>query len=1036
MYKKTTYKKKYKKTHSSNTNRRKQYGEEQSLIGSNNITPYTQSGGVVVAQQSDWFKNIFGVEEYESINPRGDEFVPKPWEQIVANFEMIKGDFLECNTAKKKKFQQQYVGIFERPTRTALQDKITALRKTEAYKNLYNITYTGLTLQHIQGSAAHIHYDPTNSNAVIQVASQFNCLEMLTKDRKPEHGVAIYIYDKTQGPPCAMACPAALIYRNYLVKHDGHVGQKTKQINNLDEVEKILENEKNNYWIMQNGYLLIQPAGLTKLNAVTEKLKDESVMNNVMNNVKVGVQWSTSVVKAAIGKDVATPLDHKVTQVFASALPIGSEVQGGHYNSNVPLENKEEWRLFASTILKASYMSTLDVAYIRSIEMGTRVKCYLTFLGGGVFGNKPEWIYGAINDAVERHKESQIDVYIVHWGQINSDDPFVSNIQPIDTGKEVTKNTETPIIDSAEKDTHQQHLLANIFSYLDPNPESTTLDYRKYGQIIDEKYIVLDRYTKKYDFVRNKRVAILIDTLKSFEEHNSEYLKYARENMAIWRKNSLKRDRDPGGLEVIVEAIDWGEMALKCTKKYGSIFACLNMANKIHPGGGYTTGPAAQEENMFRRTNCHFSIDRNMLTMVKNHFTNLPEYEYNKYMQDLIGAEEGRTYIDVKNPRICIKDKETWSLKIHGNTETGTANIGYQPYNDDDIFSFYELRCAAVRNDSEEDAFQETNMRRIIRAQFETLKDKGIRHAILGAFGCGAFMNPPLSVAALYKEYLMEYKDDFDVIAFPIYYAGYGPDNYTAFRDILLGNTSSSSIFIKGANETYKVIPPEEPPPVLVEPPHPVVSVAEPPPLEHPPAPAGSSPPAEPPPAVSVVVSPSVGSVAEASRDVSPHPVVSVAEASRDVSPHPVVSVAEASRDVSPHPVVSVAEASRAVSVVESPSAVSVVGSPSVGSVAEPPPVVSVAEASRAVSVVGSPSVIPNDIQSDHGEGITKETNVSNKRTGRGKRQVSLATSSTSETNDRDNNTNISPHDNTGQNILIGSLIIGTLGIGIISLIK
>ena len=1023
MYKKTTYKKKYKKTHSSNTNRRKQYGEEQSLIGSNNITPYTQSGGVVVAKESDWFKNIFGVEEYESIDATGEVFVHKQWEQIVANFEMIKGYILKCKAANKKVFQQQYVGKFERPTRTALQDKITELRKTGKYNKLYNKTYNGLTLHHIQGSAADIHYDPTNSNAVIQVASQFNCLEMLTKDRKPEHGVAIYIYDYTQGPPCAMACPAALIYRNYLVKHDGHVGQKTKQINNLDEVEKILENEKNNYWIMQNGYLLIQPAGLTKLNAVTEKLKDESVMNNVMNNVKVGVQWSTSVVKAAIGKDVATPLDHKVTQVFASALPIGSEVQGGHYNSNVPLENKEEWRLFASTILKASYMSTLDVAYIRSIEMGTRVKCYLTFLGGGVFGNKPEWIYGAINDAVERHKESQIDVYIVHWGQINSDDPFVSNIQPIDTGKEVTKNTETPIIYSAEKDTHQQHLLANIFSYLDPNPESTTLDYRKYGQIIDEKYIVLDRYTKKYDFVRNKRVAILIDTLKSFEEHNSEYLKYARENMAIWRKNSLKRDRDPGGLEVIVEAIDWGEMALKCTKKYGSIFACLNMANKIHPGGGYTTGPAAQEENMFRRTNCHFSIDRNMLTMVKNHFTNLPEYEYNKYMQDLIGAEEGRTYIDVKNPRICIKDKETWSLKIHGNTETGTANIGYQPYNDDDIFSFYELRCAAVRNDSEEDAFQETNMRRIIRAQFETLKDKGIRHAILGAFGCGAFMNPPLSVAALYKEYLMEYKDDFDVIAFPIYYAGYGPDNYTAFRDILLGNTSSSSIFIKGANETYKVIPPEEPPPVLVEPPHPVVSVAEPPPLEHPPAPAGSSPPAEPPPAVSVVVSPSVGSVAEASRaehpPAEPFPagsvVGSVAEASR--AEHPPAEPSPAEPSPAGSVVGSVAEASRAVS--------------------PPPP----AEPPPTGSSIISPEFPASDVVSPSAhlshEYIDESSSVrSNKRTGRGKHQRSLATSSTSETNDRDINTNVSPHDNTGQNILIGSLIIGTLGIGIISLIK
>jgi hypothetical protein len=168
-------------------------------------------------------------------------------------------------------------------------------------------------------------------------------------------------------------------------------------------------------------------------------------------------------------------------------------------------------------------------------------------------------------------------------------------------------------------------------------------------------------------------------------------------------------------------------------------------------------------------------------------------------MQDLIGAKDGEnTYIDVENPRICIKDKETYNGV---NTPEGTQNIGYKQYDASNIFLFYELRCAAVniRNPTQ---FNEAEMRKIIHAQFKTLKDKGLRHAILGAFGCGAFNNPPLKVAALYKECLIQYKDDFDVIAFPIYFAGNGPENYASFREILLNNPtdkqSIQSIFYNG----------------------------------------------------------------------------------------------------------------------------------------------------------------------------------------------------------------------------------------------
>ena len=66
--------------------------------------------------------------------------------------------------------------------------------------------------------------------------------------------------------------------------------------------------------------------------------------------------------------------------------------------------------------------------------------------------------------------------------------------------------------------------------------------------------------------------------------------------------------------------------------------------------------------------------------------------------------------------------------------------------------------------------------------QLDTLIEKGVRHAVLSAFGCGAFMNPAERVAAAYRAELEKRATHFDVIAFGIFHAGYGPNNYAPFE--------------------------------------------------------------------------------------------------------------------------------------------------------------------------------------------------------------------------------------------------------------
>ena len=213
---------------------------------------------------------------------------------------------------------------------------------------------------------------------------------------------------------------------------------------------------------------------------------------------------------------------------------------------------------------------------------------------------------------------------------------------------------------------------------------------------------------------------------------------------------------------------DWGEVTLDLTRRHGQTFAALNMANAYIPGGGYVEGCPAQEENMFRRTDCHFAIgDREMD----------PETErYRPEMSAVLNAEQGRVFLDVRRPRVCVRGPE----------DRTREDLGYAWLPHDEVFHFHELRAAALdlRDGSEFDP--EAAGQRIC-AQLDTLIDARVRLAVLSAFGCGAFLNPAHEVAGLYREALSARSGEFDCVAFAIFHPGYGPDNLTAFERVFSG---------------------------------------------------------------------------------------------------------------------------------------------------------------------------------------------------------------------------------------------------------
>jgi uncharacterized protein (TIGR02452 family) len=62
-------------------------------------------------------------------------------------------------------------------------------------------------------------------------------------------------------------------------------------------------------------------------------------------------------------------------------------------------------------------------------------------------------------------------------------------------------------------------------------------------------------------------------------------------------------------------------------------------------------------------------------------------------------------------------------------------------------------------------------------------RDKGIRHLVLGAWGCGVFGNDPYQVAEAFRTWLhsAEFSEAFDTVTFAMYGDG---TNFETFREV------------------------------------------------------------------------------------------------------------------------------------------------------------------------------------------------------------------------------------------------------------
>eukprot|EP01112_Ceratiomyxa_fruticulosa_P013076 TRINITY_DN3658_c0_g3_i1.p1 TRINITY_DN3658_c0_g3~~TRINITY_DN3658_c0_g3_i1.p1 ORF type:complete len:582 (+),score=89.91 TRINITY_DN3658_c0_g3_i1:204-1748(+) len=170
----------------------------------------------------------------------------------------------------------------------------------------------------------------------------------------------------------------------------------------------------------------------------------------------------------------------------------------------------------------------------------------------------------------------------------------------------------------------------------------------------------------------------------------------------------------------------------------------LNMASRSHPGGGYMTGAGAQEENLFRRSNYYQSLkDPQGIDAKREWRYPIPETG-GIYCPNVVvfrGSEKnGYNFLPVPTPLSFI------AVAAISNPELQRNKNG-------------ELTLV--------ESFAERTKRKI-----QTILSIAATHShdsvVLGAFGCGAFRNPPAHMARLFQEVLSDFHGCFRHVVFAI----------------------------------------------------------------------------------------------------------------------------------------------------------------------------------------------------------------------------------------------------------------------------
>lgn len=207
----------------------------------------------------------------------------------------------------------------------------------------------------------------------------------------------------------------------------------------------------------------------------------------------------------------------------------------------------------------------------------------------------------------------------------------------------------------------------------------------------------------------------------------------------------------------------------------GKKVCVLNFASATNPGGGVVNGSSAQEEAICRCSTLYANLKEQRMW---NQFYAPHRRAHDPLHNDDCIYTPGVMVFksDMDYPQLLPEEK-WYSVNV---LTCAAPNLRECPSN--------EMNAgdgdAAVHISREDlQAMHEKRMRKVLEIAWR----KGNEIVILGAFGCGAFRNPPAVVAQAMKTVLQEYRMRFETIEFAVYCGAQYDTNYRVFQQVLGG---------------------------------------------------------------------------------------------------------------------------------------------------------------------------------------------------------------------------------------------------------
>lgn len=215
------------------------------------------------------------------------------------------------------------------------------------------------------------------------------------------------------------------------------------------------------------------------------------------------------------------------------------------------------------------------------------------------------------------------------------------------------------------------------------------------------------------------------------------------------------------------------EKYIRSPKYAGEKVCVLNFASAMNPGGGVVRGSSAQEECLCRCSTLYFCLDEDDLWA--NFYLPHREGLSSLHNDDLIYTPNVTVFkTDVAKP-VTMEEKDWYDVDV-----ITCAAPNLHRY-------FGHLMEALGEKDTpliDVEKLAAIHHKRITRILDIAVENK-VDILVLGAFGCGAFMNNPFVVSKVMVQLAREYAMAFKTIEFAVYCSKHDQENYTAFKEAL-----------------------------------------------------------------------------------------------------------------------------------------------------------------------------------------------------------------------------------------------------------